>query len=155
MAQGYKSASGRTVEATGMLFGDKAIKAIAQELYAFGQDVIAASLPLVPVATGALRGSAYAAEPRMEGTHILEELGYGGVATKINPETGEPSSEYAVYVHENLEAHHKVGQAKYLSTPFDEMAPQLGARLKERVPQRMGGAGMGTQDNSGGQGEVP
>ncbi len=32
---------------------------------------------------------------------------------------------YAIYVHENLEAHHEVGQAKFLEQPAREMAGQL------------------------------
>lgn len=32
---------------------------------------------------------------------------------------------YALYVHENLEAHHKVGQAKYLEQPARELSGTL------------------------------
>lgn len=33
---------------------------------------------------------------------------------------------YAIYVHENLEAHHPVGQAKFLEQPAREEADKLG-----------------------------
>jgi hypothetical protein len=40
---------------------------------------------------------------------------------------------YAIYVHENLHAHHPVGQAKYLEQPAREMAPQLGQLVTRAV----------------------
>jgi hypothetical protein len=36
------------------------------------------------------------------------------------------TTKYAVYVHENMESHHTVGQAKYLEQPAREMADELG-----------------------------
>ena len=36
---------------------------------------------------------------------------------------------YAIYVHENLEAHHEVGQAKFLEQPAREIAEQLGTMI--------------------------
>jgi hypothetical protein len=41
--------------------------------------------------------------------------------------------DYAVYVHENLEAHHEVGQAKFLESVLNESAPFM----MERVAARM------------------
>jgi hypothetical protein len=42
--------------------------------------------------------------------------------------------DYAVIVHEDLEAHHEVGQAKFLESTLDESAPfilqRIGAKLK-------------------------
>ncbi len=40
---------------------------------------------------------------------------------------------YAVFVHENLEAHHPVGQAKFLETPARILAPQLGNIVRDAV----------------------
>ncbi len=43
------------------------------------------------------------------------------------------TAEYAVYVHENLEAHHPVGQAKFLEQPLREMISELVAGVKADV----------------------
>ncbi len=40
---------------------------------------------------------------------------------------------YALYVHENLEAKHRVGQAKYLEQPARQNAPELGRIVKDAV----------------------
>jgi hypothetical protein len=37
---------------------------------------------------------------------------------------------YAIYVHENLQAKHPVGQAKYLEQPFRELAPDLAKQIE-------------------------
>lgn len=40
---------------------------------------------------------------------------------------------YAVPVHENLEAHHPIGQAKYLEQPARELAGEIGNITKRAV----------------------
>ena len=40
---------------------------------------------------------------------------------------------YAVYVHENLEAHHTVGQAKYVESVLNEDGPDFLAKLAPHV----------------------
>lgn len=47
------------------------------------------------------------------------------------------TSNYAVYVHEDLEAHHPVGQAKYLEQPDRENANEL-AEVVRTAYQRTG-----------------
>ncbi len=66
----------------------------------------------VPVDTGALRNSAFT---RKEGSGVntAAVVGY--------------TQAYAVVVHEDLEAHHPVGEAKYLERPARELAPELAA----------------------------
>lgn len=119
MANGtYKTGSGRSISQTLKQLGDQAQARFGAELFKEAQGIIMASQPLVPVDTGALRASSYVTQPRVEGSVIRVELGYGGPAAQINPKSGEPASGYALYVHENLEAHHPVGQAKYLEVPF-------------------------------------
>ena len=46
------------------------------------------------------------------------------------------TQKYAVYVHENLEAHHPVGQAKFLEQPARELAPELGRMIVENLKRR-------------------
>jgi len=43
------------------------------------------------------------------------------------------TQEYAIYVHENLEAFHSVGQAKYLEVPFRLRAPGAKDRVMARI----------------------
>jgi len=38
---------------------------------------------------------------------------------------------YAIYVHENLEARHRVGQAKFLEQPARELAPHFGTVVRD------------------------
>ena len=49
-------------------------------------------------------------------------LGYGGNGDPINPVTGKPASYYMVAVHEDLDAFHLVGKAKFLEDPVREYA---------------------------------
>lgn len=66
-----------------------------------------------PVDTGNLRASAFT---RREGFNV--QIGY--------------TAAYALFVHEDMEAHHKTGQAKFLETAFnDEMAGVLESIRKE------------------------
>ena len=59
------------------------------------------AVTLTPLDTGNLRGSAYVA-PLLYRNRPSVEVGF--------------KTEYALYVHENLESHHPVGQAKFLET---------------------------------------
>lgn len=46
---------------------------------------------------------------------------------------GGPSAPYAIYVHEDLEAFHKVGQAKYIESVLMESRPFMAARVAKRI----------------------
>jgi bacteriophage HK97-gp10 putative tail-component len=88
------------------------------------------SKPLVPVDTGNLRGSGYT---RKSG-ELEVEVGY--------------SAAYAVFVHEDLEAHHKVGQAKFLEQAVHENAGKVLDIVRNRA--KVGGGGGGrTRDAAG------
>lgn len=80
-----------------------------------------------PVKTGTLRASGLVARPVRSGRNISVTLSFGGAA-----------KDYAIYVHENLEAYHgnppfKGGQAKFLESTLDESAPYMRARIAARV----------------------
>jgi len=51
----------------------------------------------------------------------------------INPKTQQPTKEYAAKVHEDLEAHHDEGQAKYLESVLKEVAPYMSKRIARRL----------------------
>ncbi len=64
---------------------------------------------------------------------------------------------YALFVHENLEAHHNDGErAKFLATAIEEYLPQIPAYLcdaiNEEVAKAVGQVGKGGQGSHGGQG---
>jgi hypothetical protein len=98
-----------------------------------------------PVQTGALRSSGHVEGPE-EGTMSLATFGNaasGGQGEfRAGPDRadisvrlvfGGPAAAYAVYVHENLEAIHPVGQAKFLESTLLESAPYLVARIAARM----------------------
>lgn len=47
------------------------------------------------------------------------------------------TASYAIFVHENLEARHTVGQAKYLEQPFRQIEPTISRRLIENMLRGM------------------
>lgn len=78
-----------------------------------------------PVDTGALRGSHEVSSPMIERHDISVTISVGGVAAP-----------YAVIVHENLEAHHDVGQAKFLESVILESKGLLARRIAARIDLR-------------------
>jgi len=75
-----------------------------------------------PVDTGALRSTIHAEGPEYRGSTVVTAISAGG-----------PSARYALIVHEDLEAHHPVGQAKYIESTLNESAPFIGARVARRI----------------------
>ena len=75
-----------------------------------------------PVDTGALRASIHVEGPTVTGRRISTAIVAGG-----------PAAPYAIEVHENLEAFHKVGESKYIERPLMEAAPHLAARIARRI----------------------
>lgn len=72
---------------------------------------------------GQLRASGRVHKPeRGRGRAISVTMSFGGGAV-----------DYAVYVHENPDAFHKVGQWKYLESVLNESRSSMGARIAERV----------------------
>lgn len=68
--------------------------------------------PRTPVLTGALRASEFVDGPDFTSKVIEVSLNAGG-----------PAAPYAWFVHENLDANHTVGQAKYIESVIFERAP--------------------------------
>jgi hypothetical protein len=78
-----------------------------------------------PVRTGVLRASGR-----------VEELGPGEIGVRWA--FGGAAITYAVRVHEDLFAFHRVGQAKYLESVLVESAPFLPERIARRMRQILG-----------------
>ena len=78
--------------------------------------------------------------------------GVGSLLTKLKKMENLPAikdvlvgytAEYAVFVHENLEASHKVGQAKFLEEPARKLIPELALEIRkimseEKDPTKLG-----------------
>lgn len=89
-------------------------------LFYVGQKTMTAAKRLTPVwnpdrpvpaghTPGSLRASGQVHPPERHGGDISITLSFGNEIV-----------DYAVYVHEDLEAHHATGQAKYLEQPLNE-----------------------------------
>jgi hypothetical protein len=74
-----------------------------------------------PIDTGALRASHETTRPAIKDGDISVAIRCGG-----------PSAPYALIVHEDLEADHPVGEAKWLERTLRESAPHMGARIAKR-----------------------
>lgn len=75
-----------------------------------------------PIDTGALKASGEVQRPEWNGREVSVVLQFGG-----------PTVDYAVHVHENLEAIHPHGQAKFLESVLLESAPYIPARVAARI----------------------
>lgn len=80
------------------------------------------SMKRTPVLTGDLRDSHVTVGPIIRGNSISVEIHVG--SDKVN---------YAIQVHEDLDAFHKVGQAKFLESTLRESAPYILRRVKNRI----------------------
>jgi hypothetical protein len=82
-----------------------------------GNDLQQKAQDLTPVDTGALRASAFTEAESGNNPSVI--VGY--------------TEEYAIFVHENLEAHHPVGQAKFLEQPLKENADKYVEYVRDKV----------------------
>lgn len=78
-----------------------------------------------PVDHGPLRASEHVQRPQFDRDGVSVSLVAGG-----------PSAEYALIVHEDLDAFHDDGEAQYLIGPLLEAAPHLAARIARRIVLR-------------------
>lgn len=83
-----------------------------------GEITKADSMQHTPLEYGALRASHEVIGPTSDGKDIEVEVTVGG-----------PSADYAVYVHENLEANHSIGEAKFLENAVARRQQGLLSRL--------------------------
>jgi len=85
-----------------------------------GNDLQQKAVDITPIDTGALRASAFTEADR-QGKNPSVVVGF--------------EEEYAIYVHENLEAHHPVGQAKFLEQPLKENADKYVEYVRDKVQE--------------------
>ena len=87
------------------------------------EEILAASLLEVPRDTQTLAASGfYKVSKRTDVKSYAYEgvVGYGGNGDPVNPKTGHLSSSYMVAVHEDMNAKHLIGKAKFLEDPVRE-----------------------------------
>lgn len=77
-----------------------------------------------PVDKGPLRASVHVLGPFRSGRKIWTSIVAGG-----------PAAPYAIYVHEDPDAIHPVGQWKFLESVIMESRPFMGARVAARIRQ--------------------
>jgi len=81
----------------------------AEALRNAGGEIIRVAIPKTPIATGELRARSFNEGPLQEGDKHVQVVGFEKHAGNWDKDNA-----YAVSVHENLEAHHNVGEAKFL-----------------------------------------
>jgi hypothetical protein len=92
-------------------------KGAADGLLAAAEHILSKSEPLVPVAPiggGYLRDSGKAL---VDGDALRAAVTY--ITEPANDDGRQGGGDLAVMVHEIMDAHHSVGRAKYLETPFN------------------------------------
>lgn len=75
-----------------------------------------------PVDTGTLRASGRVSPPSMSLGNVSIDLTFGG-----------PAREYAIYVHEDLNATHVNGNAKFLEGPVKRHADRFSANVSRSI----------------------
>ncbi len=103
-------------------------EALARALFEEALAVDAVSVEKTPVDIGTLRKSHYVSPPVKEAGGFTVELGNG--------------TDYAVYVHENLDARHDDGEAKFLEKALAERTQGYAQRLAKRTQMNVE-AGLG------------
>lgn len=111
--------------------GPELKRAVAARMNQWGEETMAQSKQRVPVDTGALRSSGHVVAPDPNAQVLQMTLGYGGAAV-----------DYALVVHENLEARHPVGEAKYLERPVMERLGTLDRDLASALEEAARNAGL-------------
>lgn len=122
MARGVSIDVKQTVGADLRTFKKRAMSVAAGILREEGEDTMTDSKELAPVEYGVLRASGHVEGPDMTGNVITVTMAYGGAA-----------EEYAYIVHERMDVHHPVGQAKYLEQPVLEHAPNIPKRMQKAL----------------------
>jgi len=106
-----------------MRAGARSGHAIGQAIYEEATTIFNQSQVLVPVDTGALRGSGGVSAPQSTPSGVAVDIFYGG-----------PAAPYALYVHEMLDNYHEAPtQAKFLEAPLMARLPEIEKNLARRI----------------------
>lgn len=91
------------------------ITEMSEAIWEVGYFLEGKAKPLVPVDTGRLRGA----------TQVWER--------KTLEVTVGAHTDYALYVHENMKAHHRTGQAKFLEEPANHYKSDFEDIINKRI----------------------
>lgn len=69
----------------------------------------------------------------LRGSYKLGEIERWGKSVRVGILVGGAEAPYALYVHENLDAHHEVGEPKFLERTLRESRPFMAARVARRL----------------------
>jgi len=123
-------------------YPEQAARAVAAALFREAEETVTDAKRLTPVDEGVLRSSGHVRPPVYSADGVDVEAGFGGPAGAGNRgETNPEDVGYALIVHEDLTAHHAVGQAKYLEAPLNRRRSGVTARVIRRVRAVMGRPG--------------
>lgn len=100
----------------------RVLPAAAGALYREAERIMTVSKGRTPVRTGALRASSFVELPVILGRTITVTMGAGG-----------PSAPYATFVHEMVQLHHTVGEAKFLEKSIREALLGMDERLARDI----------------------
>lgn len=71
-------------------------------------------------------------------TNIMRAVfGFGLEKDMVNPKTGQKASEYVIAVHEDLEAYHPQGSAKFLETPVNRFRDKFAGIATMTIRRRL------------------
>jgi hypothetical protein len=101
-------------------------RAAAAALYTEAEIIMTEAKNRTPVDTGALRASGHVSLPEIRPGVISVALGFGG-----------PAVPYALFVHEDLDNFHAVGQAKFLESALLEAEPHLLENIAARIREEL------------------
>lgn len=139
------------LEAELVRLGRRAPKALGSAFFQIAEEIIGLSKEkFVPVDQGILRASGFVEVPKISGSNVSVELGFGGPAGKgnIGGDSNKEKVGYAIVVHENPRAGKTggtspkgrsyktwstVGGWKYLERPFNAAQKNLDRRAAELV----------------------
>lgn len=122
-----KVVGGAEMKANLLELARKSRKAIERAVYEFAEVEMTEMKRQVPVDTGTLKASGYVEKPKRDGDTVSVEMGFGGAA-----------EDYAIPVHEDLEAFHRVGNAKFVERPLAESAPHFADRVAASIKGDLG-----------------
>lgn len=122
MASGFKASGVKAMQNRLRVGKKKFPDEITKALYQETEIEVTEVKRRTPVQFGNLRASVHQIGPTKIGDKYYTLIAAGG-----------PSAPYAIYVHENLEAFHKVGQAKFIESVILESRPHMAARVAKRI----------------------
>lgn len=104
------------------------------------EEIEQATLAQVPRLTNTLAES-FSYEVDGYRRNFTANIGYAIKKDPVNPHTGTPASQYMVAVHENLDAVHVVGKAKFFEDPIREYRDKFPGKLRDLVADELGTGG--------------